>query len=241
MDRPGAPIEDGESLPLTPAAPGEPLVVEAFLEGDLLAALRAHLERVPRIDGRVSAGAWARSVKRCAMADPRRVESAGVGLSERIMAYPAIARPHLPVRATRPVFLRYAEGDAYGLHEDNVLQAGLRADLSYTLWITGDGDFDGGELVLGSGEGARTFRPTAGTLVVYESGSRHEVRPVRSGVRWVAVGWLQSAVRSAADRRLLARFASALHGVERARGLTDPSFVELNAIRNELLRRWAAP
>jgi predicted 2-oxoglutarate/Fe(II)-dependent dioxygenase YbiX len=54
--------------------------------------------------------------------------------------------------------------------------------------------FDGGTLVLHvpgpAGVRPTNLKPGAGCVIAFDSGLLHEVRPVRDGVRYSAVGWL---------------------------------------------------
>ena len=61
--------------------------------------------------------------------------------------------------------------------------------LSATLQLSSPGNYTGGELLVGDGP---SRRPSAarGTLVVFPSYALHTVRPVRSGVRYSLVIWL---------------------------------------------------
>lgn len=43
----------------------------------------------------------------------------------------------------------------------------------------------------------------AGSMLVYPSSSLHRVDPVTSGVRWAAIGWVQSRIRDPQNREIL--------------------------------------
>ena len=61
--------------------------------------------------------------------------------------------------------------------------------LSFSLML--NDDYEGGELqVMSDFDQMVTIRPKAGTLVVFDSRSRHRVRPVKTGRRDSLVGWM---------------------------------------------------
>jgi hypothetical protein len=101
----------------------------------------------------------------------------------------AAARP----KAMTPLILsRYRAGQTYGLHVDDALMGGLRTDLSFTLFLTPPGDYDGGELTVHTAGMTQDVKGEAGYLVLYPSSSIHQVKPVTRGERIVCVGWIGS-------------------------------------------------
>jgi PKHD-type hydroxylase len=84
------------------------------------------------------------------------------------------------------------------------------------------------------------LRLPAGSLVLYPSGTHHEVLPVESGQRIAVIGWIQSVVRDAANRELLSRFRGALESVFEVTG-PSATFQDLASIEADLVRRWMDP
>jgi len=148
------------------------------------------------------------------------------------------ARP----KAMKPIlFSRYEPGMEYGTHVDNAIMSGrppVRSDLSFTLFLSDPGDYDGGELVIESSAGELPFKLPIGHAILYPSSTLHHVAPVTRGARIAAVSWVQSYVRDPARREMLYDLETARHalfgreGKTREFDLVSKSFVNL-------LRMWA--
>ncbi len=94
----------------------------------------------------------------------------------------------------------------YGAHVDDPVMGGdsaYRSDISFTIFLSPKNSYDGGELSIIEAFGEQQIKLEAGSVVFYPSSSLHEVRPVSSGVRHVAVGWIESSIRDAEKRRTL--------------------------------------
>jgi PKHD-type hydroxylase len=216
------------------------LTIDQVLAPEDVARVRERLAAVRFIDGRKTAGSTARKVKANTQADGADPEV--VALSrfvrnalERCGVLAAYARP---VRWSRLLFSRYRPGDAYGLHVDDAAMLAddggrMRTDLSFTLFLSDPETYDGGALLVDGLDGEREAKPSAGSLVLYETGALHRVTPVTAGERLACVGWLHSAVRRGEERELLfdlARVRAALAEGD-ARLLLDKSI-------GGLLRMW---
>jgi PKHD-type hydroxylase len=79
----------------------------------------------------------------------------------------------------------------------------MRVDLAFTLFFSEPSNYEGGELVLVSHDGDEEFKLPAGALVLHPATSVHRIRTVRSGRRYVCVGWIQSLVRDPRVREML--------------------------------------
>lgn len=215
-------------------------VIESVLSSEEATGLRARILASPHVDGRESAGQWGRSLKSNRQLHPAHSEAHVKPILDRIMADPRVQVASLPARAVLPTVSIYEAGDRYGLHVDNPVQSGMRADVSYTLFLSSPESYEGGALRLGLGSLHHDLRLPAGSLVLYPSGTHHEVLPIESGQRIAVVGWIQSVVRDAVDRELLSRFRGAL---DRVFELTGPSatFQDLASIEAALVRRWMEP
>lgn len=184
-------------------------IADALPREDVL-RMREALAAAPFKDGRATAGAAAREVKRNLQADGRVDQVQALrrfvrDALERHELFDAYARP---ARWSELLFSRYAPGDAYGLHVDAATMAAdgggrMRTDLSFTLFLSEPADYEGGALLLDGVDGEREARPEAGSLVVYETGVLHQVTPVTRGERLACVGWVQSLVRRPDQREVL--------------------------------------
>ena len=98
----------------------------------------------------------------------------------------------LPHKIVPPNFNRYlADNNRYGWHTDSSLRCMpdgrcLRTDVSATLFLSEPSDYEGSELVIKDTYGLHTVKWAAGSLVVYPSGSIHEVTPSKAGSAWLA-------------------------------------------------------
>ena len=218
------------------------LLIADVLSAEEADRVRRGLAEAPFADGRRTAGGAARAVKanRQARGDDDRVEPLARFVRqalERNGAFQAYARP---ARWSPVLFNRYGPGERYGAHMDDALMAEgeglLRSDLSFTLFLSDLGAYEGGELVLEGTDGERAVKPAAGALVVYSTGALHRVEEVTAGERLAAVGWVQSLVRRADQREILFD----LSRIRDATAAGEPRLLLDKSIGN-LLRLWAEP
>ncbi len=79
----------------------------------------------------------------------------------------------------------------------------LHSEMFITLFLSEPEEYEGGELVIQTEFGERRVKPNAGDAVIYPSSSLHKVTPVTSGVRLVAITWIQSLVADTHMREIL--------------------------------------
>lgn len=191
-------------------------------------------------DGRQTAGASARNVKKNLQSDGTDPKVAALArfVRKALERQPLFQTYVRPARWANLMFNRYEVGDAYGLHVDDALMGQgdnrLRTDLSFTLFLSDPGSYEGGGLIVDGLDGERYTRPAAGTLILYPTGALHQVEPVTAGARMACVGWVQSLIRQPDQREILfdlARTRGALSADE-TRLLLDKSI-------SALLRMWA--
>lgn len=185
------------------------LVVPGVLRPDELALARDWLALVRFVDGKASAGAAARRVKRNLEAE--RGAGGLERLDEMVMgslaSHPAYRGGALPLHAATPLYVRYQAGMEYGEHlDDPIMGAGgvkYRSDVAVTVFLNAPEEYDGGELMIRGASGEQSVKLPAGDAVLYPAGTIHRVKPVTRGERLVAVTWVQSVVRDPARRELL--------------------------------------
>lgn len=217
-----------------------------LLTPDELAALRRGLAAAPW-GAQLSAGPQARQVKH----NLQVPEDAPVLRELRTTVMRALNRSALlmsaalPYKIVPPNFNRYTvEHPSYGVHTDSSLRwlpdgSCLRTDVSATLFLSDPDDYEGGELTIQDTYGAHTVKLPAGHLVLYPSGSMHEVSPVTRGERLACYLFMQSVVKDAECRRQLYEMDLSLRALRARLGEADPELVSLTGGYNNLLRRWS--
>lgn len=147
-------------------------------------------------------------------------------------------------KALRPIlFSRYTSGMGYGDHVDNALmgeEVRIRSDLSFTLFLSAPSEYEGGDLVIEDTAGTQAYKLDAGALVLYASDTLHRVEPVTSGVRQVAVGWIQCLIRDPRQRQILFDLEVVRRQLFQQQGKT-PQFDSLSKSCSNLWRLWAEP
>jgi PKHD-type hydroxylase len=193
--------------------------IDGILDAERLSRVRTIIDAANFVDGRISGGT-ARDKKNLEMAPEtdRYVEVLTIveaavreSLEFNLTAYPRYM--------TRPIFSRYEEGMYYDQHVDLPVMGfmsankpgsrGLgpvganyvRSDLSMTVFLGEPSDYDGGELIFEGPFGPICAKPTAGSGILYPTGSRHSVGRVTRGVRLAAVFWIQTMFPVEAHRR----------------------------------------
>ena len=123
-----------------------------------------------------------------------------------------------PRYMTRAIISRYDVGMHYKGHVDHPVmnfmnpksvllplgQNYVRTDLSMTLFLSDPATYDGGELYFEAPFNTVKVKLAAGSAVVYPTGSRHQVLPVKRGVRYAAIFWIQSLFPNEAHRQAVA-------------------------------------
>lgn len=218
--------------------------VKGVLTLDELRRARALLAAGKFVDGRVSARGAAAEVKnnlQLAADHPARKELDQL-IFEALARHQEFQEIALPRTIKQPTYNRYDAGMEYGLHVDApFLNSGrMRADVSFTLFLTPLAEYDGGELVMVNGDVETQLRCEAGDLLLYPTIMLHRVAPVSRGSRWAAVSWVQSHVPDAMSRQILADLAEARAYFDRV-APNDPAAHRLrNGVYN-LVRLWWQP
>ncbi len=221
------------------------LAIHAIPDPGDLAAFHDRIALLDWRDGRETAGAVAREVKRneqAAMESPP-----GRALQEEITRsladHPVIRAAAQPRRFSPLLISRTADGGHYGAHVDNALMGKgdkrIRTDLSFTLWLTPPGEYDGGELVIHTAGMTQEVKGEAGHLVLYPSGALHEVKPVTRGTRIVCVGWIESLIADAARREILFDLENLRASLRQQLTAQSAELLTLDKTIANLLRMWA--
>ena len=214
------------------------LIIDDVLGSEHLETIRNIVSGLEFEDGRAAAGWSAALVKDNEQATVGRPLSALRDLIVHcILAHEVFAAAVRPKALTPLIVSRYGQGRRYGTHVDDALMAGMRTDVSFTLFLADPDNYDGGELVIETSAGEDSFKLSAGSLVAYPSTTLHRVEPVTRGERVAAVGWARSLVRSAERRELLFDLDRARRALFSREG-KSPEFDLLSKTHANLLRMW---
>jgi len=178
-------------------------IIRNILDADTLARIRHAMRDATFDDGKITASGMAREVKNNQQLDGVAHRGIVTTLSDSLLNNAEFAFYTRPVRMTPLLVSKYEAGHAYGLHSDDAQVAGIRTDISFTLFLQDPHEYDGGELAIEEGYGQARFKPDAGSVVIYPTGFLHQVLPVTRGVRLAAVGWIQSKIRDHAKREAI--------------------------------------
>ncbi len=217
--------------------------IDNVLEPAELAELHQLLQQGQFVDGKLTAGAYAKVVKENEQwqgepGSKQQAQALVLKALQRNSLFQAIAQP----RWICPIlFSRYQPGMTYGIHMDNALMGEedtlTRSDISLTLFLSDPTSYSGGELAIDTSLGERTFKLPAGSMVVYPSTFLHRVTPVTEGVRFAAVTWVQSLIRDPLEREMLFELNTVRQALFEKYGKTV-EFDLLCKIYGNLLRKW---
>lgn len=220
------------------------VILQHVLEAEDVARVRADLEALAWKPGKRTAGAAARGVKdnlQADAADPR-TQALERFVTEALGRHPLFDIGARPARLSRVLFSRYETGMTYGAHTDDALMgaadAKLRTDLAFTLFLSAKDSYEGGALVVESALGEQEIALEAGDAILYPAGSIHHVAPVTHGIRYAAVGWIQSFVADAAQREILFDLSVTRSRLAEA-GVAREELLRLDNSISNLLRMWA--
>jgi len=217
--------------------------IPGVLDAETLQAVNRLIDGSPFVDGRGSAGRAAAAVKSNEEIPPgagavARLDELVVGALYRHAAFRNAVLPH---RVAGAFYARYTAGMRYGPHIDDPVMGGehrYRADVAVTVFLSDPGDYEGGELCIGTPFGEQAVKLPAGHAVTYPASSLHRVDEVRAGERRVAVTWVQSLVRDAERRALLYELDVARQALQRVTPQAEATARVDHAYTN-LVRMWA--
>ena len=145
-----------------------------------------------------------------------------------------------PAQIAPPLLTRYKPGMHYGAHADAAFlklpHGTVRSDLSCTIFLNEPTDYEGGSLHIRLVDGSMRFKLKPGQAIVYPSDTLHEVEPVTTGERLVAITFIQSRVKDPFKRNLLFDLneVAALEGLK----MDQENFSRLQLVQANLLRYW---
>ena len=208
------------------------------LSGDELEQLRTALAQAEFVDGKTTAGWYAKQVKHNQQLKRGTASTLESTVKAALTHHPLFQVAVRPKQVHNLRFSRYGVGMSYGTHADNAIIGGYRSDVSFTLFLNDPSDYKGGELVIEAADDEQSYKLPAGQVIIYPSSSLHRVNEVTEGERLVVVGWVQSLVRDPAQRELLFDIDTVRRSLFAQQGKTT-EFDLLSKSVSNLLRRWA--
>src|SRR5580765_519900 len=187
------------------------ITIPDVLTAEQVRAMRAKLDIADWTDGKTTSGYQAQRVKenqQLPEGSPLALELGDVVL-KGLARSPVFMSAALPLRVFPPMFNRYTGGGPFATHVDTAIRQvvttaqRIRTDVSATLFLTAPEEYDGGELIVEDTYGEHSVKLPAGHLVLYPATSLHRVEPVTRGARVSSFFWVQSMIRSDADRTML--------------------------------------
>ena len=171
-------------------------------------------------DGKKTAGGQASKVKNNLQLNRKSDISKKLSMliKTKILNEDLIKSFALPKQIHGIMFTRSIKGMGYGRHIDNAYMSSGRADLSFTIFLSEENKYEGGELFIETMNSERKFKLKQGEIIIYPSTYLHSVQEVLNGERLVCVGWIESYVKSIEGREYLfdldasARTLLAKHG-----------------------------
>ncbi|MDH5648077.1 MAG: Fe2+-dependent dioxygenase [Gammaproteobacteria bacterium] len=220
------------------------LTIADILDEKKLANIRKILESAKFVDGKLSAGSFARRLKNNQEMEQQSQQAQYLDqLVVGSLAENAIFRnAALPLKVSQPFFARYNDGMSYGDHiDDPIMGTGgerYRTDVSVTVFLSEPSEYDGGELVINTTFGQQQIKLPAGHAVMYPSSSLHHVAKVTRGNRLVSVLWIQSMVREPAKREILFELNQARESLMK-RHPDNPETAQVDHTYVNLVRLWS--
>ena len=156
-------------------------------------------------DGKKTAGNHAAKVKDNLQLDrSSNISKQFTGLIEKkILSDVLIKSFALPKRIHGTMLTKSLQGMKYGRHIDNAYMSSGRADLSFTIFLSEQNEYEGGELLIENLNCENKFKLNSGEIIIYPSIYLHSVQEIISGERLAFVGWIESYVKSIEEREYL--------------------------------------
>ena len=219
--------------------------INALLSADDLSKINELLRQARFVDGRLSAGKYARPNKHnqeVSNTDATLEKLNAIVMPKLIThsEYQAIALPH---KIAEPYYASYRQGDYYGDHTDNPVMGQpphlYRSDIAMTIFLNNPGEYEGGELLIGilEDDDTHTAKYPAGDAVLYTATTTHRVEPIKSGCRLVAVTWIQSLIPNPLHRELIYRIGKVQNRIK-AKAPDSRESKELEWLYTNLFRMW---
>ena len=156
-------------------------------------------------DGKKTAGSYASKVKNNLQLNRNSEFSKKYAelIKRKILSNQLIKSFALPKLIHGIMFTKSQKDMHYGRHIDNPFMSSGRSDLSFTISLTHQDSYEGGELLIETINSEKKFKLNAGEIIIYPSTYLHSVEEIKNGERIVCVGWIESYVKSIEEREYL--------------------------------------
>ena len=156
-------------------------------------------------DGKKTAGSYASKVKNNLQLNRNSELSKKYAelIKRKILSNQLIKSFALPKLIHGIMFTKSQKDMHYGRHVDNPFMSTGRSDLSFTISLTHQDSYEGGELLIETINSENKFKLNAGEIIIYPSTYLHSVEEIKNGERIVCVGWIESYVKSIEEREYL--------------------------------------
>ena len=174
-------------------------------------------------DGKKTAGSYASKVKNNLQLNRNSELSKKYAelIKRKILSNPLIKSFALPKLIHGIMFTKSQKDMHYGRHVDNPFMSTGRSDLSFTISLTHQDSYEGGELLIETINSENKFKLNAGEIIIYPSTYLHSVEEIKNGERIVCVGWIESYVKSIEEREYLFDLDAGAKGLLAKHGRSD--------------------
>ena len=174
-------------------------------------------------DGKKTAGSYASKVKNNLQLNRNSEFSKKYAelIKRKILSNQLIKSFALPKLIHGIMFTKSQKDMHYGRHVDNPFMSSGRSDLSFTISLTHQDSYEGGELLIETINSENKFKLNAGEIIIYPSTYLHSVKEIKNGERIVCVGWIESYVKSIEEREYLFDLDAGAKGLLAKHGRSD--------------------
>ena len=174
-------------------------------------------------DGKKTAGSYASKVKNNLQLNRNSEFSKKYAelIKRKILSNQLIKSFALPKLIHGIMFTKSQKDMHYGRHVDNPFMSSGRSDLSFTISLTHQDSYEGGELLIETINSENKFKLKAGEIIIYPSTYLHSVEEIKNGERIVCVGWIESYVKSIEEREYLFDLDAGAKGLLAKHGRSD--------------------
>ena len=172
----------------------ESLEIKVFSESECEQFKARLLTLTPKhwVDGKATTGSHAKTHKINLQLKPDTQENKELerAIRERLRNNQSFKSFCIPKKLHHNLISRTEAGGGYGTHVDNAFMKTGRADISYTICLSSENDYKGGDLFLFRDKDVKVENFGPGSAVVFPSFISHKVEKIISGSRATLAIWM---------------------------------------------------